>query len=305
MPKALPKVATPRASRTLTIICGPLSVGIAMKPLTRNNTIYAKTLCGEHLSPAKQSWVCEAHGHTIDEPVKRYVHGDAYVEIDDARLLEVDKDYAVTLVAAPEEVDPIYIEKSYLLWPQAGYEAQFDMLAAAIMQTGRTLIGTVVLTKQTRVMAVRWSETFGLVAHTLHYDEDVAHTDVDLVAGAYADRPEADAQYVDLVSQLVETTMPAEFEASAFVDDYRLNLAEAIASAANGMPIPRLEPDVPVEHVPDLLAALKASVDANVKPKARATKKPAAKAPARKPAPRKAAPKTKTATALRRGRKAA
>jgi DNA end-binding protein Ku len=139
----------------------------------------------------------------------------------------------------------------------------------------------------------------------------VRREDIDLVLTATGEREEPNPEYVQLLGQLITKTLPEEYEGSAFVDDYRLSLAEAIAASATGGIARRLVPEVAREDVPDLLAALKASIDAapSAPPKGRATKKAAPKAAARKTPARKTAParKKSPATALtgRRGRKAA
>jgi hypothetical protein len=116
MPKVQPKNPMPRASRTLTIVLGPMSVGIAMRPLIADNKISAKTLCPEHMAPVKIAWACTEGGEIVPEPIKRYEYADVWVDVE-PKLFEVPKDYAVHLVAAPpaEEIDMALVESTFTL----------------------------------------------------------------------------------------------------------------------------------------------------------------------------------------------
>ena len=265
----------PRAWRKATLTLGPITVQVGMKSLSADEAIHAKTLCPCHMQPARQRYICEESGELI-EPIKRFEHGDQYVEID-TQALTTEGDTTVELTAAPynEHVDVAFFGKSYIIWPEPGFDQQYDILAAAVRDMQRTLIGTICLTKKTEVFAVRWSREFGvLLAHTLEYGENIAYAEMDLVRNAALNRPDPNAEYVSLLGELIRT-LDDDYDADAFTNDYRDRLRGAIEAAANGTPIPvatrKIEPGA---QVVDLMAALKQSVADAKKPRAR---KPGAK----------------------------
>jgi DNA end-binding protein Ku len=173
------------------------------------------------------------------------------------------------------EIDPLCFDKSYLVWPQDGdtVVAAHDLLASMLRQTGKALVGTTVLSTSTKLVAIRWSDTTDtLVAHVLIYDENVAWDNIGLVAHGLAQRPEPSEAEVELAGQLLGT-LAGEVDLASVTDEYNDRLVAAVEAAAKGQPAPVVEDEPEAAPVVDLLAALKASVEAAAPAKPKRSRK--------------------------------
>jgi DNA end-binding protein Ku len=279
--------AVPLRGTKLTLSFGLVNVPVAMKPLAETTrSIAGKLMCPEHGPTLNMQSVCSKgtpHEHVIenDERLKGYPHPDdptQFVVVDPEIVKELEEprtgDAAIEKIVDVEQIDPGYLDKTYLVWPQAGGEQGFDLLAAVLRKNGRAAVVTAVLSKQTSTILFRWSEHFGcLLAHTIRFDSRIRHADVQVAAEYAEKRPEPSAAHVDAAEALL-ATLEGELDTSEVVDRITPLMHEAIRAAANGetYKAPETTPE-PTPEV-DLLAALQASVAATKKT---AAKKPAAK----------------------------
>jgi DNA end-binding protein Ku len=264
--KARPASLFPRASRSFVLSFGLVNVSVAIAPVMGDSKISANRVCPEHHGRVKQAWFCEAGEHYVPlaDLVSAYEYGGKSVPMDaeDLKALEALSDGTVKLTACVEAstIDPAYVEKSYLIWPQGGAEQAYDLLYHALREDDRALVGTCVLTKSTRTLVVRYSEEFGtLVAHICHYGANVKTSDVEKVQTYAAGRETPNAETMALVRQVLDSLAP-EFDPNAVEDSYNVSLLDAIANKAVGGSIGK---PVDTEATPtDLLAALRAQVNA-------------------------------------------
>jgi DNA end-binding protein Ku len=170
-------------------------------------------------------------------------------------------------------VDPVYFEKSYFVVPARGAERPYALLRRALEETNRAGIARFVLRRREHLAAI-WAASGIVRLETLFYADEVrnpgevAPPDVDV-----SDRE------LDVAKQLVGF-LAAEWEPSRYRDTYRERVLELIGSRVAGDQVVREErqPE-PASRVPDLLSALRASVEeakrareAAVEPKARSRK---------------------------------
>ena len=75
------------------------------------------------LTPAKQVYVNEATGEVV-EKVTGYPYGDGFVVLQDKEDLKSERDGRLELKSfiEPDQVDPLYFEKSHIVWPEKGNE---------------------------------------------------------------------------------------------------------------------------------------------------------------------------------------
>lgn len=277
-----PRTPAPARGYKLMVGFGLVNVGVKYAPAARRGRTYAKTLCTIHDTPIKQQNTCEICAGPC-ETHKGYEYGGGYVTNVDAADLKLERDGRFEVEAALDAhtLDEYRVEKSYLIWPQDGFEREFALLVAALRESGKSLVGTSILSGSTRTLVLRWSDDLQVpVLHVCIYDEQVAWTDVDLVRSLLDAAPAAGEQEQQLAQLLVDS-LPGSYAWGDVVDEYEVALTEAIAAAAEGKPLavkPKTEAPAPTV---DLMAALKASVAAQSKPKP-AAKKPAAKKTTRK-----------------------
>jgi DNA end-binding protein Ku len=150
-------------------------------------------------------------------------------------------------------------------------------------ESGKVAIARVVLRNKEHLVALRPADG-ALMMETMNFHDEVVPAEdlAELVAAAEA---EASDREVGMAKQLIDSLTTA-FEPQRYHDEYREKVLELIERKAQGEEI-AVQPEAPAPaRVPDLMAALEASLAA-VKSDAPAE----APAPKKKPAaPRKKAP---------------
>jgi len=219
----------------------------------------------------------------------RYVviEGDELDALDPKKTRTIDIEEFVEL----SDVDPIFYDHPYYLAPAAGGAKPYRLLLDAMRDTGRIAIARVVIRSKEQLVAIRPMGDVLAMSTMVFADEVIDPETIDDIPRA--DDVEVRDREVDIAKQLVES-LAAEFEPDKFRDTYRDEVLALIERKAAGEEI-AVQParDEESEPVPDLMAALKASLDAvragdsdepEPKPKKRPAAKSKAKSPARKPA---------------------
>lgn len=255
----------PRASGSFIISYGLLNVSVKYAPIIEPSTgrLSGKFLDPATHLPAKQAYVNEA-GEQV-EKVTGYPHGDGFVVLSDgeAQALKGERSGRVELVAFVDALDSVRIDKTHVVWPEKGHEAAYDVLCTALETSGGALVGISVF-ESTRVVCLR--HAYGcLIADVCRYDARVRLGHAEAVADARDERPEPEAELIDLAQQML-SGLPSEFDFAEVVDDYDERLRAAVEAAAGGKPLPVVEQPV-VTPASDLMEALKATVAAAAEPK--------------------------------------
>jgi DNA end-binding protein Ku len=266
---------TPARGSKLNVSYGLINVAVKYAPFVRSERTSGKYLDPASLGPVTQQYVNEA-GEVV-KPVTGYAHGDGFVVLEpaDVQSLESERDSRLELkaFAEPDLIDPLYIEKSFLVWPEKGQEAGYDLLCHVLTETGMVLVGTTVIRKSTKVLVLRYGQGC-LIAHQCTYDANVTWYDHSLVTKAAGERPAPSAELLEMALQAF-STLPDEFDLSQVSDEYDERLRAAIQAAAEGRPVARAAEESPTPVV-DLMEALKASVAAAGEPPKKRTRKKAA-----------------------------
>jgi len=238
--------------------------------------------------------VCKAENEPVpdDEIVKAYeVKEDELVVLTDedfaAAKAEGVKSIEISDFVPYEEVDPIYFERTYYLGPQDGGEKVYALLREAMEQTGLAAIGKYVMREKQHLGCLRIRDGVITLEKLFFHDEIRPAKDI---APRKAKVPKAELQ---MATALIDQ-FKGSFEPERYEDTYREALMKVIKAKQKGETIAAV-PAAEDEEPADLLAALKASVDAAKKGgRSIRAKRPATR---RKPATRKkpAARKRKTA----------
>jgi DNA end-binding protein Ku len=277
----------PSSGKNLTISFGLVNVGVKYAPIvdSKKGRVSGKFVDPADKGPVTQQYV-NAAGKAVEKVTAYPTEGGEMVVLSqgDVQSLKSERDGRLELKAfvEPEGVDPLYFEKTLLVWPAAGQEASYDVLCEVLKQSDRYLVGTSVLTTATKVVVLRYTQEC-LFAHVCNYDDVIRWNEQGLVTGAMGQRPAADDDLVKLATQVFET-LDDTFDFASVKDEYDERLRAAIVAKAEGREIVA-ETVEPLSPVVDLMAALKASIA-----DAKAAKEPAKKkAPAKKAAVKKAA----------------
>ena len=170
-----------------------------------------------------------------------------------------------------EEIDPIYFERTYYLGPGDGGEKVYGVLRKAMEETGLAAIGKYVMRDKQHLGCLRVREGVLTLEKMFFHDEIRPVGDVD-TGSSRVSKAE-----LEMATSLIEQ-FRGPFEPERYEDTYREALCEIIEAKRKGKTItaaPVEEEEAPT----DLLAALKASVEAAKKGKSSAGPR---RAPARK-----------------------
>ena len=261
--------------------------------------------------------VAEADGEEVQyaDIAKGYSlpSGDVVVLTDDdfADLpLPTNKQIDVMAFVPLEQVDPIYFAKSYYLEPEKNGTKPYVLLRDALDASGRVALVKVALRNREQLAVLRVKDGV-FVLETMLWPDEIRTPDFAFLGEDVDVRPNE----LHMAQSLIET-LAGDFAPDEYRDDYREALQSLIDAKIEGeeitSPVATAETSAPVL---DLMAALRASVEAAKGGGAKADDKPAKtatvtkaekKAPVKKAAAKaqQKAPAAKKATAAKTSRKA-
>jgi DNA end-binding protein Ku len=187
-----------------------------------------------------------------------------------------------------EEVDPIYFAKSYYLEPEKSGTKPYVLLREALEQSDKVAIVKVALRNRESLATLRVRDGV-FVLETMLWPDEVRTPDFAFLDEDVEVRP----QELAMASSLIET-LSGDFDPAQYSDSYREALQAVIDAKVEGREVVQPEGAQPTSGtVVDLMAALRASVEAAKKGQAGGGSAPAKKAPAKKAAAAKKAPAKK------------
>jgi DNA end-binding protein Ku len=278
-------VSMPRSIWSGAISFGLVNVPVKLFTATSPKTVRFHQLNEKTGVRIQQKRVDPSTGEEVpfDQIVKGYeLTRDRYVLIspDELESLAPEKTRTIDIEDFVElaEIDPIYFDHAYYLVPDKGASKAYGLLLEAMRETGKVAIARVVLRSKEQLVAIRAAENV-LVMETMIFHDEVVSPDV------LDELPEAEERNVTdrelkMARQLVDS-LTSEFDPTRYRDEYREKVLDLIERKAAGEEIV-LQPEAPAPaKVPDLMAALEASLAAVKSDKAPAKKRPAARAKAK------------------------
>jgi DNA end-binding protein Ku len=279
----------PRAIWTGAISFGLVNVPVKLYSAVQRKGVRFNQLDSEGNVRIQMKRVNPATGEEV--PYERLVKGyeigpDRYVvvEPDELEALEPRRTRTIDILDFVElaDIDPIFYDHPYYLAPGAGGAKPYRLLLDAMRETGKVAIAKVVIRQKEALVAVRPHGDVLQMDTLIYFDEIVPQDRID-------ELPDESVEVTDrelaIAKQLVES-LATGWAPEQYSDEYREKVLQLIEQKAAGEEIavqPQAEEAAPV---PDLMSALKASLDA-----VKADAKPAPKGK-RAPAKRKAAAKT-------------
>jgi DNA end-binding protein Ku len=190
---------------------------------------------------------------------------DRYVVIepDELEALDPKKTRAIEIedFVALDEIDPIYYDHPYYLAPGAGGAKPYKLLLDAMRETNRVAIATVVIRSKQQLVAVRPMSDHLLGMATMVFpDEIVDPSSIEELEAV--EEVEINPRELEIAQQLIDS-LAGPFDPDSYRDTYRDEVLALVERKAQGEQIavqPQAEEDE--EPVPDLMSALKASLDA-------------------------------------------
>jgi DNA end-binding protein Ku len=283
---------------------GAISFGLVNVPVKLYSSVSRKTVRFHQLHEGtgvriQQKRVDPSTGEEVayEDIVKGYeMSPDTYVVItpDELESLDPQKTRSIDIsdFVALEQIDPIYFDHPYYLAPSQGGTKAYELLRRAMEDAGKVAIGKVVIRSKESLVAIRANGPVLTMETMLFPDEVVDPTSLDEIP---VEDGKATKQELAMAQQLIDS-LSGDFDPEKYEDEYRERVLELIERKAQGEEIAIQPQAEEPAKVPDLMAALEASIKA-VKDGgdgAAAAKKPARKrAPAKKRPPAKAKAKAK------------
>ena len=290
-----------------TISFGMVTIPIKVYSATEEKDISFRQVHTEDGGRIRYKRFCEKDGQEIpySDIGKGYELPDGRMMIltseDFAQLpLPSAKSIEVLEFVPLDQVDPLYFAKAYYLAADGVGAKPYVLLRDALTKTGQcALVKVAIRTRET--LALLREKDGALVLQTMLWPEEVRESEFAV--------PGSDVTVKDQERAMAESyiaTLEAEFDPTRYHSEYREALEELVEAKASGLEPAQVQEEADDSgEVVDLVAALRASVDAAKKRRgeqvddgtgdtasAEPAKKTAAKGPAKKGPARKSTAKT-------------
>ena len=281
----------PRSIWTGAISFGMVTVPVKLYSAINRKNVRFHQLNGRSGVRIAQRRIDPQSGEEVpyEDIVKGYeISQDRYVVIEPGELeaLAPKKTKTIEIEDFVElgQIDPIYYDHPYYLAPGPGGVKPYRLLLDAMAETGKVAIARVVIRSKEQLVALRpMGDALGMA--TMIFSDEVLPAD-NLEEIAEVKDVKTTKRELDIAKQLVES-LAGEFEPERYHDTYREQVLDMIERKAQGEHIAvQPEPEELTAPAPDLMGALKASLEAvrareggdGAKPK-QAKRKAAAKKP--------------------------
>jgi DNA end-binding protein Ku len=257
----------PRSIWTGAISFGLVTVPVKLYSAVSRKTVRFHQLNGKTGVRIQQRRVDPTTGDEV--PYEDIVKGfelapDRYVVIENDELEALDPKKTKTIEIEEfvdlAQVDPIFYDHPYYLAPGPGGAKPYRLLLDAMRETNRVAIARVVIRSKEQLVAVRpMGDVLGM-STMVFADEVIDPSTLDDVPDP--DDVKTNDRELQIAKQLVDS-LANDFEPERFRDTYRDEVLALIERKAAGEEI-AVQParDEEEEPVPDLMAALRASLEA-------------------------------------------
>jgi DNA end-binding protein Ku len=250
---------------------GAISFGLVNVPIKLYSAVSRKTVRFNQLNEktGNRIQMKRTDPETGDEvPFDQIVKGfeltkDRYVLITPEELDALDPERTRTIqiedFVDQADIDPIYYDHPYYLVPDKGAAKAYGLLLNAMEASDKVAIARVVIRSKEALVAIRPAGDILMMETMIFHDEVVPHDDIDDLPDS-KDLKVSDRE-VKMAQQLIDS-LSSEFDPSQYRDEYRDKVLELIERKAQGEEI-AVQPEAPAPaKVPDLMAALEASLAA-------------------------------------------
>lgn len=247
---------------------GAVSFGLVTIPIKLYSATEEKDISFRQVHPEdggriKYRRVCEKCEKEIPyaEIAKGYETADGRMVIlekedFDALPLATTKSVEVVQFVGEDEVDPTYFAKTYFMEADGPGVKPYVLLRDALIQSGQSAVVKVALRTKESIALIRPKDGL-LLMHTMIWPDELRD-------GSFA-APSAEVTVseseVDMARSFIDA-LSSEWEPEQFTDAYREAVEQLVQSKLDGTELPA-EAEAPEEaEVVDLVAALRASVEA-------------------------------------------
>src|SRR5690348_15141666 len=252
---------------------GAISFGLVNVPIKLYSAVSKKTVRFHQLNGTtgnriQQKRVDPETGDEVnyEDIVKGYeLTRDRYVLItpEELETLDPEKSRSIDIedFVDESEIDPIYYDHPYYLVPDKGAAKAYGLLLNAMADADKVAIARVVIRSKEQLVAIRPHRDGDLlVMETMVFADEVVGTE-ELDGLPDANELKVSERELKMARQLIES-LTDDFDPGKYKDQYREKVLELIEAKAEGQEIV-VQPEAPEPaKVPDLMAALEASLAA-------------------------------------------
>lgn len=245
---------------------GLVSIPVKLFSATTDRAVRFHQIDARTGSRVRQKRVSETDGTEVpyDDIVKGYeLASGQHVTVTDEELAALDPKASRTIDLVQfvdgASIDPIFYDSAYLLAPDPATPKPYLLLRQAMIEADKVAIGTFVMRGKERLCALRPADDGALVLNTMRYADEIRAVDEIDQFEALQDVKVTEGELA-MAEQLI-ASLDAEFDPTAFHDDYREKVLELVARKGEGDDAVVAAPATADNHkVIDLMAALEASV---------------------------------------------
>jgi DNA end-binding protein Ku len=256
---------------------GAISFGLVNVPVKLFSAVSRKTVRFHQLNSETGHRIAQKRVDSVTDeevPYDKIVKGfeltkERYVVVtpDELDSIAPEKTRAIDIedFVDLEDIDPIFYDHPYYLVPDKGAAKAYALLLEAMRESGKVAIARVVLRSKEQLVAIRPAGNVLTMETMIFHDEVVPADDLDEVPEA-KDLKTSDRE-LTMAQQLIDS-LSSDFEPSKYHDEYREKVLELIERKADGEEIAIQPQEEEPQKVPDLMAALEASLAAVKDPEA-------------------------------------
>jgi len=242
---------------------GLVNVPVRLYSATENHDVQFRQVHREDGGRIKYKRTCSIDGEEVsyDDIAKGYETEDGdMVVLTDADFADLpsktSKEIGVTKFVPADQIDPMWLDKSYYLEPDKSATKPYVLLRDALEKEKRMAIVTVsIRTRMT--MAVLRVRDGVIVMQTMLWPDEVRAADFAHVE----EEQHATKQEMDMAKMLIDQ-LAGDYDPSEYEDDYAIAVKELVRAKVEGGEVQVAAPEEDESgEVVDLLAALARSVE--------------------------------------------
>lgn len=242
---------------------GLVTVPVRLYSATENHDIQFRQVRESDGSRIRYKRVAEADGEEV--PYAQITKG---YETEDGRMVVLtaeelaslpsrsSKEISVEKFVPVDQIDPMLLDKSYYLEPDANAVKAYALLREALRDTDRVAVATIAVRARSTMAVLRVHEDV-IVCQTMLWPDEIRTAEF----GVLDDVPAPSDKEVQMAHLLVES-LSGDFEPEEYEDDYAAAVQELVNRKIEGAEVVAA-PEAEEEggQVVDLLAALQKSVE--------------------------------------------
>ena len=263
---------------------GLVSFPVRLSAAARPEAIHFHMLHKKDLSRIKEVWYCAEEDKPVDRDdiVKGYEYAKGeYVAVDESELKSVAPSTAKAMeilqFVRADEVDPVFLEKSYYVAPEEAASKPYALLLEAMNETKYYAVAKIAMHGREHIVIIRPTKE-GMILHTMYFVDELHKSNKRSVAA----KAKFNQKEIQFAKSLIDT-LASPFKPQQYEDEYRKNVERLIEQKRKGHKV------TPVQQrraapVVNILEALQASLRQNSKSRNTAAQKPKTGSRGKKPA---------------------